>query len=483
MTDDLRPVPEGGGVVALRGGVGGVRFQWEELEEAARVLEVLGTDVGAVAVALGLLDVDLGELPWRVLLLQMPGAGAGRLYEVARSELESAWISAREDAGGLHATAQRLRAGLRAYHLADDAARAATDAARSLTGAAAVAVAQAAVDRGALPVGPLDLRGRDASDVVFDGSVEGLLDRVAVIEAEGGGHFEVLAAGTRAHPVYVLVLPGTQAGRTDGAQGSNPFDVAGIAEALAEDSRFTAAAVGEALEQAGAEPGSPLIIAGYSQGGLHAMNLAGDERLGGQYDVQLVVTAGSPTGWHPTGSGEYLHLEHGADAVPELDTTVNDDHRRRTTVTLDHAVPPLGRTADGTSEPWGLGPPHKLENYRVGARLVDTSDAASLVPAAALLATAGSTGVARRYAFTAVRRPGAGGSGVGGAAMRRGNVGPTPNPRPGPRPAPGPSPSPSPAPGPSPSPSPAPGPSPSVNPGARTDAPRPGLGYAHDFDR
>jgi hypothetical protein len=437
MTDGLRPVPGDSGALTIRGGVGGIRFQWEELDEAARVLGVLAGDAGEVAVALGYLEIDTWALHVRVLSLDLSGTAADRLFRDAHARFRSAWFSAMENGRALAGTEQRLRASLLAYHLADDAARAATEAARGLTGTAAASVARRAIDTGALAVGPLELRTEAApSDISFDGTVEALLHRVAVIGTEGSGTFEVLRAGTGAEPVFIVVLPGTQSGQVDGA-GSNPFDVGGIAEALAEDSRYTHTAVQEALERAGAAPGSTLIIAGYSQGGLHAVNLAGADRLGGRYDVRLVVTAGSPTGWHSTGSSEYLHLEHSADAVPGLDTIVNDDDRHRTTVTLDHPVPPLGRGPDGTPQPWGLGPAHKVENYLEGARLVDTSDAPSLVPATALLATAGATGKARRSSFTAVRRP----SPAAGGTRNAGGRGP------------------------------------------RAGVRQPGLGYAHDFDR
>ncbi|TKV29106.1 hypothetical protein FDK12_05510 [Arthrobacter sp. NamB2] len=406
MTDRLHPVAGDDGLLVVRGGVGGIRFQWEELEEAATVLAVLAADTGDVAVALGYLDHDLGEFPWRIMHLQPTGGVAGPLYQAARADLDAAWTSALDSGRTLATTGNRLRASLRAYRAADGAAVAATEAARATSGATARAAARAAIERGVLDVGPIALRNRSAGAVVpFDGTVAGVVGRLAAVESEEPGTFEVLRAGTDAAPVYVVVLPGTQSGLVDGAAGSNPFDAGGIAEALAAESRFTEGAVLEALRRAGAEQGDPLVMAGYSQGGLHAVNLATSEGLGGRYDVRVVLTAGSPTGWHESGSAEYLHLEHHADAVPELDSTDNADGRNRTTVTLGHPVPVIGTREDGSRESWGLGPAHKLENYAEGARLIDDSQAPSLAPAAALLATAGASGTARRYSFTAVRNP------------------------------------------------------------------------------
>ncbi len=77
---------------------------------------------------------------------------------------------------------------------------------------------------------------------------------------------------TDGQKAYVVVIPGTQAGGDMG--GNNPFDEAGIAEGLGHRSAEVNAAVLEALQAAGAENGAPVVAVGYSQGGIHAMNLA-----------------------------------------------------------------------------------------------------------------------------------------------------------------------------------------------------------------
>lgn len=285
-------------------------------------------------------------------------------------------------------------------------AQAATDAARSGSEVTAQAIGRTAINQGAVTLGPITLQEKArGSAVAFDGSVEAVLGRLAVVDDAVPGTFEVLRAGTEDAPVYVVVLPGTRNGAVNAEPGSNPFDPGGVVEAITEDSRYVEAAVLNALERSGAARGDAMILAGYSQGGLHAVNLAASQGLAGRYDVQLVLTAGAPTGWSTSGATEYLHLEHRADAIPALDTVPNVDDRRRTTVTLGNPVPALGHRADGSPEPWGLGPAHKVENYAAGARLIDASAAPSLAPAAALLAAAGVSGTARRHSFTAVRHP------------------------------------------------------------------------------
>ncbi|MHA7189518.1 hypothetical protein ACX80N_04375 [Arthrobacter sp. MDT2-16] len=406
MTDGLLPLQGDDGLLSIGGGVGGTRFQWDELEDAARLLDRLAADTVDVAFAIAHLDRDFQELPWRYSHLRPADGIAGTSYQAAAAHLGAARASASDNSRALYSTSERLGGSLRAYHLADDLARAATEAVRSRSEAVARFIAHEASGRGAAGIGPIELHTGDEGPAVLDGTVAGVVDRLAAVENEDPGTFEVLRAGTAEDPVYVVVLPGTQSGPLDGTAGSNPFDAGGIVEAFGEDSRFIEAAVLESLQRAGAQEGDGLIVAGYSQGGLHAMNVAGSEAVGSRYEVQLVVTVGTPTGTERTGPGEYLHLEHRDDTVPRFDAMHNADDRHRTTVVLGNPVPAPARREDGSEEPAGLGQAHTLQNYAAGARLVDASDAPSLAPAAALLATAAAAGTVRRYSFAATRRPG-----------------------------------------------------------------------------
>ncbi|WP_049830679.1 hypothetical protein [Arthrobacter sp. RIT-PI-e] len=372
MTDGLGPVRGDDGPLSVRGGVGGIRFQWEELEEAAGVLAMLAVDADEIALALGHLRDDVGRLTLHSPLLGPDGGVAGPHHPWALAFLDDARAGALRNAGTLSDAGNRLRAGLRVYRMAGAAAGLAGDGARGRNALLAAFVARAAVGQGALVAGPIAVTSREeGNEVTFDGTVEGMIDRVIALGSDPPGTIEVLRAGTEEAPVHIVVIPGTQSATADGVRGSNPFDVGGIAEAVSEDSRYVAAAVGEAVERSGAAPGDPLILVGYSQGGLHAVNLAGPEALGGSYNVRLVLTAGSPTGWHGAGATEYLHLEHRLDVVPALDGVANQDGRHRTTVTLGNPVPELGERDDGSREPWGLGPAPKLETPGEGARRAD----------------------------------------------------------------------------------------------------------------
>jgi hypothetical protein len=154
----------------------------------------------------------------------------------------------------------------------------------------------------------------------------------------------------------------------------------------------------QALQDVGAEKGAPVVAVGYSQGGIHAMNLAADELFRKEYDMKYVLTAGSPVGGIVVDADvEALHLEHRQDWVPGTDGTPNPDARNRVTVTLnDPVTTPAG-------EEFGIGPGHRLSNYTGAARLVAESGDPSLMASTAVLGGvlgAGGTATATRFALS-----------------------------------------------------------------------------------
>jgi hypothetical protein len=226
-----------------------------------------------------------------------------------------------------------------------------------------------------------------------DTSPAGLLSRAGATGSTAG-QIEVLRLDGGSRPAWVVVIPGTQ---LDGAAaGTNPFDAGGIAEGLGYGSEETTAAIRQALHRAGAEAGQPLAAVGYSQGGIHAMNLSQDKAFLAEFDLQFVLTAGSPVGGITPEPGiSSLHLEHEQDWVPGADGVASPDTRDRVTVTLTNAleVPPL---AD-----FGLGPGHRLGNYTAGAEAVAGSQDLSLrTSTAALAAVVGAGGAATVTRFT-----------------------------------------------------------------------------------
>jgi hypothetical protein len=234
---------------------------------------------------------------------------------------------------------------------------------------------------------------RETFSAKVDLSPAGLLRRAGAV-GQQAGRIEVIEVDGTGRPAWVVIIPGTQLGGTP--EGANPFDPAGIAEALGYDSASTAAAIRRALEQAGASPGDRLVAVGYSQGGIHAMNLSKDRAFLAEYDLKFVLTAGSPVGAITPAPGiRSMHLEHEQDWVPGADGEANPDTRDRVTVTLTNPleIPPL--------KDFGLGPGHRLENYADGATLISTSRDSTLRDStAALAAVVGTGGTATVSRFT-----------------------------------------------------------------------------------
>ena len=210
---------------------------------------------------------------------------------------------------------------------------------------------------------PVRIVGRETRTEEVDVSPAGLLLRA---EAVGGnsGEIEVLRLGEPGSRAWVVIIPGTQ---LDGLpQGTNPFDAAGIAEGLGYDSAETAAAIRQALAEAGAEAGDQVAAVGYSQGGIHAMNLGRDKAFLADYELKFVLTAGSPVGGIEPGPGiSSLHLEHEQDWVPGADGTAQPGHQGPGDRHPDHSDPRTRMAGAGD----GAGPRHgALRRRRPGRR-------------------------------------------------------------------------------------------------------------------
>jgi hypothetical protein len=240
---------------------------------------------------------------------------------------------------------------------------------------------------------PVRITVGETRTVEADLSPAGLLLRAEDVGRTSGG-IEVLQIENGGHQAWVVIIPGTQPGGAP--EDTNPFDLAGIVEALGYGSAETNAAVREALRRAGAEAGEPVAAVGYSQGGIHAMNLSQDRDFLAEYDLKFVLTAGSPVGGITPAAGiGSLHLEHEQDWVPGADGLPNPDTKDRVTVTLTN---PLEIPAPGE---FGLGPGHGLDNYVEAAGAVSVSRDPSLQGAtAALIAVVGTAGAARVTRFS-----------------------------------------------------------------------------------
>ncbi|MFF2031645.1 hypothetical protein [Arthrobacter sp. NPDC058192] len=432
--------PPDDGSLRIRGGIGGISFQFEELLAGAAALEGLVRQLQSV-------EVEADAVRHALFPYQSDSYASGSNAIIAVGE-------AGRDVGRVRSQLQRMGDDVRASHREYEYAEARNslllrlglhgpvygqapepfalpDVRGTVEGwvammpgslaallglpapvAAAVGALQGPTDvrrlvrdaseapgLGFLKPRPVSIAGQDTFTANVDLSPAGLLRRAGAV-GEPGGRIEVIEVDGADRRSWVVIIPGTQLGGAP--EGTNPFDLAGIAEALGYDSAWTAAAIRGSLEQAGARPGDQLVAVGYSQGGIHAMNLSKDPALLAEYDLRFVLTAGSPVGGISPGPGvSSLHLEHEQDWVPGADGVVNPDTRGRVTVTLTNplTVPP--------PKEFGLGPGHRLENYADGAALVSASRDATLRDSTATLAAVvGTGGVATVTRFSLRREAG-----------------------------------------------------------------------------
>ena len=445
-----------GGALSVRGGVGSISFQLEELDAGARGLDMLARDLAAVELGIYRVWEALGSYQ-----RDDPFSGAEALTAVwdgrssvaaVREELERLAGSVRAcqlsysaaEAGNLllaelgqHPSwlwgQQMVDFGLSGDWRPNGASTEAVAGSDTLldgailaallgtpTGDIDAAARMALISGGGTGVPVLvrmlldrvrpELRPRPVTAVpvtpVQEGSVEtavdtspaGLLARAGKVDDAGPGQIEIIQTASAGRDAFIVIIPGTQPGNMG---GPNPFDEAGIGESLGYGSEYTAAAIRSALRQAGAEAGDQVVAVGYSQGGIHAMNLSRDKAFLAEYDLRYVLTAGSPVGAiTPEPGVRSLHLEHRQDWVPGSEGFSNPDTKDRVTVTMNWLV----RTPPGDDA--GLGRGHRLTNYEAGARAVSASSDPSLVASTAALAgVVGAGGTATATRFQLVRAP------------------------------------------------------------------------------
>lgn len=443
----LRPqVPLPDGELSIRGGVGGISFQLSELAAGAGALEVLAGTLTAVEVATDRVWQELcnyANEPRSSGVAALDSVGEGRrAVGAVRKELQDIGNQVRacqrEYEAAESNSGQNLRVGMGSFELLaaqgmdsgltgymnretsealarnvplmlglllgvrPDSAFAAAAALRPGSRASGVPSIIRILAEGGFP----DLKPRPVnaveevtSEMDLDASPAGLLARARSVGAEGQGRIEIIQTVHDGHNAFIVIIPGTQPGSPSG--GDNPFDEAGIAEGLGYDSEYTVAAIRAALREAGAEAQDQVVAVGYSQGGVHAMNLSHDKAFLTEYDLKYVLTAGSPVGGiTPQPGVSSLHLEHRQDWVPGSDGVPSPDTKDRVTVTMTNRVQtPAGEEA-------GLGPGHRLTNYEAGARAVTASDDPSLMASSAALAgVVGAGGAATATRFRMVREP------------------------------------------------------------------------------
>ena len=234
---------------------------------------------------------------------------------------------------------------------------------------------------------------RTAADVLTD---------IGALYPRSGGAAGTVGVDRLDHPdgsrSWVVAIPGTQEATSFGA-ASNPLDMATNVRLMAGATDDAGELVARALEQAGAGPHEPVLLAGHSQGGMAAMALAGSAAFTARYRVAAVLTAGSPVATHTLpATTAALHLEHRQDLVPALDGWRNPDRPHRTTAVRDLAASPAPVDRLAARSP---GSAHEVGAYVRTARAVSATGAASVRDweraAAQVLGGPGTTAVHREF--------------------------------------------------------------------------------------
>lgn len=399
--------PEQVGQLHVRGGVGGIRFQLEELLAGAHGLDVLvselqeteamlrggmvslfsyqldapatGSDAtiavrqalsGVEAIRCALEDISdgiraaHGDYVYNeaVAAIQPVVGPPSPLWEGPWDWIPLTWPPSRD---AMESLAGRLPVALGLLLLGTPRKEAGlmlaahVAAGRSLADVRGLVRLIAESPGSALRPRPVTASAEKPERISLDATPAGLLERARQLEGEPQAAVEVIRVEGDGGPAYIVIIPGTRGGD---AGGVDPFDAAGIVDGLGYGSADTVRAIRDGLREAGAEKGSSVVAVGYSQGGIHAMNLARNNAFLDEFELKYVLTAGSPVGAiEAPVSINSLHLEHRQDWVPGSDGMPGRDARNRVTVTLTDPV----ATPDG--EDFGLGPGHSLENYRDGA--------------------------------------------------------------------------------------------------------------------
>ncbi|MBC3764209.1 hypothetical protein ACUN7V_11480 [Quadrisphaera oryzae] len=141
------------------------------------------------------------------------------------------------------------------------------------------------------------------------------------------------ADGSRSTVVY---LPGTEKWMTD---SPTPADLDAIQRGVAGKPSAYTDAVLRAMEEAGVRPDEPVLLSGYSLGGITAAQMAADPAVRAHFDVQGLITAGAPIGHVDIPSTvSTISVEHSEDLVPKLDGAPNTSLESNW-VTVEGATP------------------------------------------------------------------------------------------------------------------------------------------------
>lgn len=237
----------------------------------------------------------------------------------------------------------------------------------------------------ATPVRVTGAAGRAAPSPLPPRGVADLLARTAAlapardpVTRREGSRIRVERVRSARGSAAIVYVPGTQSWGV--GAGTNPMDVTSNVDAMAGLPSAAQEGVVRALRAAGVQREEPLLLVGYSQGGLTSLNLVAEPAFTAEFSPLAVVTAGSPVaGLAPPEDVAVLSLEHTEDLVPVLDGAANPDRASWTTVRRDVLDPVEGDPqvrADFEQRPLA---PHDPVGYVRTGREVDLSGHPSLM--------------------------------------------------------------------------------------------------------
>lgn len=170
---------------------------------------------------------------------------------------------------------------------------------------------------------------------------------------------------------WLVTVPGTQDWMI--GTGENVYDTDSNLRLVADEHAASVAAVTEAMVRAGIGPGDDVVLAGHSQGGLVATDVAVILTAAGHAGRVMAVTAGSPVGavLPPGGQtrAQVLAFNHAHDAVTGLQ--VGDNPTGPNVVTVERDLLAEGSAYDSMSAQHDLG--HYVDTARRAEGLDDVS--------------------------------------------------------------------------------------------------------------
>lgn len=165
------------------------------------------------------------------------------------------------------------------------------------------------------PPRPVDLES-DAGR--YPQNIEDVIWSISDAYSAGDSEVRVTTIETPDGPRVIVSVPGTQ--EWDPRTGDSPMDLTGNLVTAGGGTSTMTEAVELAMQNADIPPGAEVMIAGHSQGGMTAADLASDPGFVSEYNVTNLITIGSPIDSNHIDPGvNVLELQHEYDVVPRLD--------------------------------------------------------------------------------------------------------------------------------------------------------------------